>query len=371
VSAVAPVSLGHAPQPPSDATRLLYERHSGRIFGYCLSLLGSREDAEDAVQTTFINAQRGLHRGVVPQFELAWLFTIARNVCHNARQSASRRGRLESVRDLDALQDVIATPERGGSLSIAELTQALNAIPDRQRRALVLREWQGLSYEEIAAELNVSVAAVETLLFRARRSLAQQLERGDTRRSDVASVVAFFQWLFKGGAAVKVGAVGAAAATVATATVLAAAPAMRAPAEAPSVVPIAPKVHTVRSEPIRIEPPSAVTQRAHVTRPTSPPAAASASATPASTNVAAAVASSTASSASVDPQSTTSTQASAALSVPTVSTPTVSTPTVTTPTVTTPTVATPVVTVPAVSVPPVKVELPPLPAELPPLPSLP
>ena len=165
MSAVAPASFGHAPQPPSDATRLLYERHSGRIFGYCLSLLGSREDAEDAVQTTFINAQRGLRRGVVPKFEVAWLFTIARNVCHNSRQAASRRGRLESARDLGALQDVLAMPERGASVSIGELTRALGAIPERQRRALVLREWQGLSYDEIAQELNVSVENVTAFVL--------------------------------------------------------------------------------------------------------------------------------------------------------------------------------------------------------------
>jgi RNA polymerase sigma-70 factor (ECF subfamily) len=235
VSAVAPVSSGHAPQAlPAAAAGLLYERYSRRIFGYCLSLLGSREDAEDAVQTTFINAQRGLHRGVTPQFELAWLFKIARNVCYNAHESSSRRGRVESVRDLDALQDVLATPERGLSVSITELTRALGEIPERQRRALLLREFQGLSYEEIATQLNVSVAAVETLIFRARRSVAEQLEQAGTtsRRGVVAALMAFFRWPFGGAAPVKLAAVGAAVATTAT---LAVVPALldRGPAPAP------------------------------------------------------------------------------------------------------------------------------------------
>ena len=79
-----------------DATACSYERHSSRIFGFCLSRLGSREDAEDAMQMTFLNAQRGLGRGVVPEFELAWLFKIAQNVCHNRHQSAKRRGRVEA-----------------------------------------------------------------------------------------------------------------------------------------------------------------------------------------------------------------------------------------------------------------------------------
>ena len=121
------MSTALAQVPPADATRQLYERHSSRIFGFCLSRLGSREEAEDAVQTTFLNAQRGLGRGVVPEYELAWLFKIAQNVCHNRHQSARRRGRVEAAHDLDALQDVIASPDRSPGVSLGELTQALGS----------------------------------------------------------------------------------------------------------------------------------------------------------------------------------------------------------------------------------------------------
>jgi RNA polymerase sigma-70 factor (ECF subfamily) len=220
------LSTALAQVPPADATRQLYERHSSRIFGFCLSRLGSREEAEDAVQTTFLNAQRGLGRGVVPEYELAWLFKIAQNVCHNRHQSARRRGRIEATHDLDALQDVIASPDRDPGISLGELTQALGAIPARQRRALVLREFQGNSYEEIGSELGISVGAVETLLFRARRGIAQELERSGatagTRRGAAASVVELFRWFFGGAAApLKVAAVAAAVATTATLTVAA------------------------------------------------------------------------------------------------------------------------------------------------------
>ena len=179
------------------------------------------------MQTTFMNVQRGLDRGVVPQFELAWLFKIARNVCYNRSDSTSRRRRVEAVHDLDSLQDVLATPERTLNLSIGELTHALGAIPERQRRALLLREFQGMSYEEIAGELGISVAAVETLLFRARRSLSDQLEQTGMprRRGAVASAVALFRWFFDGSAVpLKLAAVTAAVATTAT---MAVAPALR------------------------------------------------------------------------------------------------------------------------------------------------
>jgi RNA polymerase sigma-70 factor, ECF subfamily len=234
VSAVAQAAYGAAAQPlPADATGQLYERHHRRIFGFCLGLLGSREDAEDAVQTTFINAQRGLHRGVVPEFELAWLFTIARNVCYTSRESSSRRRRLETVSDLDALQDSLAMPERDASVSIGELAHALEAIPERQRRALLLREFQGLSYGEIAAELGISVAAVETLIFRARRSVTEQLQKTSKSFGGFTSLLTVFRWFFKGGAApLKLA---AATATVATTATFALVPLTRehAPARAP------------------------------------------------------------------------------------------------------------------------------------------
>ena len=115
------MSTAYVQAPPRDTTALLYERHSSRIFGFCLSRLGSREDAEDALQLTFLNAQRGLGRGVIPEFELAWLFKIAQNVCHNRHQSAKRRGRVPRRR-LDvggahahSLWNSFVAPARGGA----------------------------------------------------------------------------------------------------------------------------------------------------------------------------------------------------------------------------------------------------------------
>jgi RNA polymerase sigma-70 factor, ECF subfamily len=64
----------------SDAAAFLYGRHYERIYGYCLYKLGSREEAEDAAQTMFLHAVRGLRRGVVPLDEINWLLAIARNV---------------------------------------------------------------------------------------------------------------------------------------------------------------------------------------------------------------------------------------------------------------------------------------------------
>lgn len=162
--------------PAAAAASDLFERYSPRIYAYCLHQLSSREEAEDATQTTFMNALRGLGRGVVPDSEQAWLFKIAENVCLSRRRTSWRRGRIESPSDFEQIEDVIPSPPRDLADELIGLQDALEAMPENQRRAILLREWQGLSYREIADELELSQAAVETLIFRARRTLATGLE---------------------------------------------------------------------------------------------------------------------------------------------------------------------------------------------------
>lgn len=204
---------------PTGRAGDLYERYADQILGYCLHKLGSREEAEDAVQTTFLNALRGLERGVVPRSESAWLFKIAENVCLSRHRSSFRRGRVEAPSDLQALQDVVPAPAAPGD-ELIPLGQALARMPESQRRAILLREWRGLSYREIGAELGLSQAAVETLIFRARRSLAQGLARA-RGALDVGALLGALKAALTSGAVVKVAAVAAVAATGATAVAVA------------------------------------------------------------------------------------------------------------------------------------------------------
>jgi RNA polymerase sigma factor (sigma-70 family) len=176
--------LGRPAAAIADAARTLYERFGGQVYGYCLHQLGSREEAEDAVQTTFLNAFRGLQRGIVPELESAWIFKIAHNVCLSRRRSSRRRGRVESPNNLEVLQEIVPARDAGNG-ELVRLQDALEHLPETQRRAILLREWQGLSYREIGAALELSQSAVETLIFRARRSLAVALE--DTPVTERAS----------------------------------------------------------------------------------------------------------------------------------------------------------------------------------------
>jgi RNA polymerase sigma factor (sigma-70 family) len=220
---------GPARAPQAAATEGLYERHSAKILSYCHHQLGSREEAEDAVQTTFMNAFRALGRGVVPEAESAWLFKIAENVCLSRRRSSWRRGRIESPSDFEVIEEIVPGPSRQRDELIG-IEDALASMPGQQRRAILLREWQGLSYREISEELELSQSAVETLIFRARRSLAHGLEQPDLvkkpkrtglRRAlhaiDLGTLAAAAKTLIAGGVAAKA-TVAAVAVTTAAAT---------------------------------------------------------------------------------------------------------------------------------------------------------
>ena len=149
----------------------LYRRHGGEVYRYAYAVLGNHADAEDVTQTTFLNAYRALEQGVRPRKPSNWLLTIASN-------AIKQRFRHEQARPREVeLDDRIAGAETDDDgPSVGELLTGLSKIPPQQRQAIVLREFEGRSYAEIAEILGVTTSALETLLFRARRSLAEELE---------------------------------------------------------------------------------------------------------------------------------------------------------------------------------------------------
>ena len=173
--ALAPVERSGDGPSPSATAASLFERYHDRVYGYCLYKLGNREEAEDATQTTFLLVLRALERGVVPRLEANWLFTIAQNACRCRARTRGRGREHEVLSDPQVLQEV-APSRNGAAEELVGLDEALADMPDLQRRAIILREWRGCSYREIAQQLGVTGSAVETLIFRARRSLAQRLE---------------------------------------------------------------------------------------------------------------------------------------------------------------------------------------------------
>ena len=150
---------------------MLFEQHGRMVYGISRLLLRDPVEAEDAAQQTFLSAYRALLAGQVPRDPSAWLGTITRNECRS-RLRAGHAEPLALVREPagDELQRDVSRREE-----IQALCAALTELPPQQRDALVLREFYGLSYAEVAAALGLSGAAVESLLFRGRKRLQKQL----------------------------------------------------------------------------------------------------------------------------------------------------------------------------------------------------
>jgi RNA polymerase sigma-70 factor (ECF subfamily) len=168
-----------APSPGQQLTRdasfeRLYRRHRRDVYGAVLRDVRDPDEAEDVTQIAFLNAFRALRRGEEPEKPRAWLETIARNVVRRRYRALATRPR-EVLLDPDAAPDL--TDLDGPSAG--EIAAAIRRLPPNQRAVILLREIQGLSYAEIAQELDLSVAAVETLIFRARGNLAGELELSD------------------------------------------------------------------------------------------------------------------------------------------------------------------------------------------------
>src|SRR5712692_161047 len=155
----------------------MYRRYVADVYHYALAICRNETDAEDVTQTTFMNAYRAVQAGERPRTPKNWLITIAHNVCRQRfRQAARRPSEVE-------LDDGVAAfvPEDEGP-SAGDIRRALGELAFNQRAALVMRELEGRSYAEIAEILSISVSAVETLIFRARRALREQLEGSLTCR---------------------------------------------------------------------------------------------------------------------------------------------------------------------------------------------
>jgi RNA polymerase sigma factor (sigma-70 family) len=164
-----------APSRADRAFERLYRHYVADVYRYVLAVLQNEADAEDATQTAFLHAYRAYERGERAEKPLNWLIAIAHNVCRQRFRESARRPRLVELDD-----DVADRPSDDEAPNAEEIRRALGFLAFNQRAALVMRELQGRSYGEIGRILGLSTSAVETLLFRARRAMREQLEGGLT-----------------------------------------------------------------------------------------------------------------------------------------------------------------------------------------------
>src|SRR6266702_3320024 len=160
-------------RPRSDrGFERMYRRYVGDVYRYALAVMRNPADAEDVTQTTFLNAYRAyVEKGNRPEKPQNWLIAIAHNVCRQRFRQSARRPAEVSFDD-----DIADTVADDDAPTGDDIRRALSHLAFNQRAALVMRELEGRSYAEIAEILEVSTSAVETLIFRARRALREQLE---------------------------------------------------------------------------------------------------------------------------------------------------------------------------------------------------
>lgn len=164
----------------SDTERLFTTYHA-TLVRYLTRRLGDRDWAEEVAQETFVRALRQDH--IVN--ERSWLFAVATNLVRDdARKEARRRRHLELLAEEQRDAHVEApdvSMER--ALDAADARRALDALAERDRQALLLKE-EGLDYAEIAEILGVAVGSVGTTLSRARRRLAESYEAQQRARAE-------------------------------------------------------------------------------------------------------------------------------------------------------------------------------------------
>jgi RNA polymerase sigma-70 factor (ECF subfamily) len=163
---------------PTEIERL-YREHRAGLVRLVERELHDHHDAEDVVQTAFLDAQRALERGTIPRNPSAWLATIALNAGRRLR-----RRRLNA----EPLEEYAVQEAQG----MSEIRAALASLPREQRAAVVYRDLLGLSYGETAQQMGRSVNAVTMLLHRGRTRLRQTL--GLT-----AGGVGLWRWLKRAG----------------------------------------------------------------------------------------------------------------------------------------------------------------------------
>ena len=164
---IALIRAGH-----DGAFEVLFNRYHSRLLGFCQSMLKSRQDAEDVLQEVFANAHAAMLADERAINVRPWLYRIARNRCLNHLRKPVPEG--QDTMDVHPHQNGTTTAEQVQNREdLRQLLADVRTLPETQRTALLLREIDQLSYEEIAQAMDTTVPAIKSLLVRARIALAE------------------------------------------------------------------------------------------------------------------------------------------------------------------------------------------------------
>ncbi|MBM4160655.1 MAG: RNA polymerase sigma factor [Ignavibacteria bacterium] len=159
----------------SGAFTQLYHRYKHKLYAYCYRMVGNAESTEDVVQETFLKIHRGIQSVKQPQHFRTWIFSVARNEAlthlRRTRHLEDLEGEAETVWDHNDPLEQLAERE-----TTEFIQHYLGLLQPYYRELLVLREYEQLSYAEIAEITGITENAVKSALFKARKALAEKLE---------------------------------------------------------------------------------------------------------------------------------------------------------------------------------------------------
>lgn len=161
----------------TEAFGELVTRYQTSVFNVCYRFLHERGEAEDMAQETFMRAYDRIHTFEIERKFGPWIRRVAANVCLNHLEAQHITAELDEERDSNETQKpetVVEIRERS-----EQIRHVLASLPPRYRAVVELRHYQQMSYDEIAAELQIPLSDVKSHLFRARKLLAEKLHASD------------------------------------------------------------------------------------------------------------------------------------------------------------------------------------------------
>jgi RNA polymerase sigma-70 factor (ECF subfamily) len=166
-----------------EALKVVFKRYKDSLFNFALKFAGNRADAEDAVSHAFMTVCERRYTVKPGASFKTWVYTVTRNICLSKIRSRSRFSPLwfsksgsNEEEQIDVVDQKAISREVLDQKEIMAIVQkAIHKLPEEQKEALLLREYQGFTYEEIAQVLNCSLEKVKVLIFRARNHLKEVL----------------------------------------------------------------------------------------------------------------------------------------------------------------------------------------------------
>ena len=161
----------------AEAFGELVTRYQTGVFNVCYRILHERSEAEDLAQESFMRGYDRIHTFDIEREFGPWIRRVAANLCLNHLESQKVTIELDEERDADSAQLPEAVQE--AKERSEQIRQALGSLPANYRLVVELRHYQEMSYDEIAAQLNIPLSDVKSHLFRARKILAEKLHAPD------------------------------------------------------------------------------------------------------------------------------------------------------------------------------------------------